>query len=387
MALTYKDLEFSKTEKGLKVIFLGRFWFDVSADEMKRLGKVKIRKHSIEADEQAWLRIMNSGFTRLRSLVTGRPALYIHRNSGIPLIGTNYFGIIYRNTNLIEVRPITGCNLKCIYCSVDEPGKKKIDYVVEKDYLVDEFKRVAGQTEDIEAHINAQGEPLLYTPIVELVSGLRAAGAVRVSLDTNGTLLTKKLIHDLAKAGLTQLNLSINAVSKELADKISGCKYPTRHVLEMAKEAKRAGIRIVFAPVLMGGVNDCEMGGLIEIAKSMGAQMGIQNFMSHANGRKPVKEAPIEEFLDFLMVYEKRHGIKLVLGPEDFSIRAAERLAKPFRKDQKVNATAVCPGRAPGEMLAVAKDRVIQAHGCTPGRVKVRITRDKHNIFYGICIR
>ena len=63
--------------------------------------------------------------------------MYIHQNSGIPLIGTNYFGLVDRDTNIIEFKPITSCNIDCIYCSVAQE-KRVMDYVVEKDYLVQE---------------------------------------------------------------------------------------------------------------------------------------------------------------------------------------------------------------------------------------------------------
>ena len=41
-------------------------------------------------------------------------------------------------------------------------------------------------------------------------------------------------------------------------------------------------------------------------------------------------------------------------------------------------------GRLPGEKIAVSKDRVITLPKCDKkGKVKVKITRSKHNIFIG----
>ena len=73
----------------------------------------------------------------LKNKLNGNNTLYIHKNSGIPLIGSLSFGIIDRGSNMLEIKPLTSCNADCIFCSVDEgPSSKKIrDIVVEKDYL------------------------------------------------------------------------------------------------------------------------------------------------------------------------------------------------------------------------------------------------------------
>ncbi len=77
--------------------------------------------------------------------VTKRELVFITKESVIPLLGHAAFGLIDRGTNLIQVRPITGCNLNCIFCSVDEGRKSKTrvtDYIVDPDYLVEELKKV-----------------------------------------------------------------------------------------------------------------------------------------------------------------------------------------------------------------------------------------------------
>ena len=48
-----------------------------------------------------------------------RPLIRVTYESGIPLIGCIAFGLIDRGTNLIQIRPFTGCPLSCIFCSVD----------------------------------------------------------------------------------------------------------------------------------------------------------------------------------------------------------------------------------------------------------------------------
>ena len=49
-------------------------------------------------------------YKNIYNALTGRRLYYISKESSIPLIGHSAFGIIDRGTNLLQVRPITGCN-------------------------------------------------------------------------------------------------------------------------------------------------------------------------------------------------------------------------------------------------------------------------------------
>ncbi|RLE90567.1 MAG: radical SAM protein, partial [Thermoprotei archaeon] len=122
----------------------------------------------------------------------------------IPLIGSIAFGLIDRGTNLIQVRPSTQCPLSCIFCSTDAgPNSKwrQVEYLVPPDLLVDAFKQLAifKGGKKLEAHIDTVGDPLTYPHLVELISLLREVPGVEViSMQTHGTLLTEKLVEDLA---------------------------------------------------------------------------------------------------------------------------------------------------------------------------------------------
>jgi uncharacterized Fe-S cluster-containing radical SAM superfamily enzyme len=111
--------------------------------------------------------------------------------------------------------------------------------------------------------------------------------------------------------------------------------------------------------------------------------MGIQNYMVHRLGRKIAKQVEWEEFYRQLEIWEKYSGAKL--KTTGHTLYATRQLEKPFKKGDVVKAEIACPGRMGKEMLAVAKGRVISVIGCQEGKgsVKVRIVRDKDNIFVG----
>jgi uncharacterized Fe-S cluster-containing radical SAM superfamily enzyme len=85
---------------------------------------------------------------------------------------------------------------------------------------------------------------------------------------------------------------------------------------------------------------------------------------------------------------EEMHKTKLLLDfKEDFNIRPTKPLTKPFKKASKVEAEIICPGRLAGEKIASAGNRSITLPNCAKtGRQRIKITRSKHNIYYGICL-
>ncbi len=398
--ISFETLEFEEKEGSIIVNFLKLFYFEMPKEALNAIGEFKLGKNSIEFmgtgkenAKGAFNLLLAKGFSSLKNKVNGKPTIYVHKLSGIPLIGNIAFGIVDRNTNIIEVKPITVCNLSCVYCSVDQE-MRPVDFVVEKDYIVEEIRKIVEYKKaDIEIHIGGQGEPLYYTDLIPLVRDLSSIKSVKeISIDTNCTMLNRKNADELVKAGMTRFNLSINAMRQELAEKIAGKPYNLKSVLETAEYiAKKADV--IIAPVWVPGINDMEMPKLVEFTEQLKEKsenrvlMGIQNFLCYKSGKKPAKQMPWEKFEKKLKELEKAHKTRLLLDfKKDFNIEPTKPLPKPFRKGQKINADIVCDGRLKGEKIAVSEGRSITIPNCVrAGKVKLRITRTKHNIYYGTC--
>ncbi len=405
--LEFRDFEFSKKDDMIRVNFLKYFYFDIPKAELEAIGSCKLdekQKNVIlfpniteKRAQNKFSLLLNSYFPELKNSVTGNKTVYIHQNSSIPLVGTNEFGLVDRDTNCIEIKPITLCNLNCIYCSVDSGPKtrKKTDYVVEEDYLVQEFEKLAAAKHNpVEAHIGPQGEPLMYADLVLLVKDLKALKSVKiVSMDTNGLFLTEKRIDELKKAGLDRINLSINATEQELCDKICGVKYPLKHILKIIDICVRADIELLLAPVIVPGINEDQVEKLIKLAGKIQnksyPRLGVQNFLNYAKGRNPAKQRSWDEFMQLLKDYETKTGERLLLNlEEDFGIMKDSKLDRPMRKGEILKAEIVCPGPYDDERIGVAKNRCITIVDCKKdsGTVKVKILREKHNIYKAVKI-
>ncbi len=397
MALKFEDVSFENKEDSVRIHFLKIFYTDINKSDLEKLSKFRITKNSISFEgipdsraESKFNFLLGKAFESLKNSITGKKTVYIHQLSGIPLIGNSAFGLVDRNTSIIEVRPITGCNLNCIYCSVDQ-DKRPVDFVVEKDYLITEFKKLVDfkQINEIEAHIGTQGEPLLYAPLPDLIKDLSQLKEVStIALDTNGTLLTKELIDRLISSGLTRFCFSINALSQALAEKIAGCHYNLKKILEMLDYVSKKKCQLILTPVWIPGINDSEIPKLIELSKKLNCSIGIQNFLNYRFGKNPAKQMDWDIFIQKMKELENIFKAHLLFDfKKDFNIRQTKSLPKPFRKGSVIRAKIVCQGRLKNEMLAVADNRTITIPNCyeKAGKIiKLRITRDKHNIFYGM---
>ncbi|MBI4140009.1 radical SAM protein [Candidatus Woesearchaeota archaeon] len=399
--ITFETLTFREIPEGVDVTFQRMFGFKILKEELITIGEYKAEKNKIifSAPEKVVQRkfslILQKHFTYLKNKMNGKETVYVHKNSGIPLLGSIAFGIIDRNTSIIEVRAITSCNIKCNYCSVNE-DIRPTDFIVEADYLAEEFQKIAKykNTEFVDCHINSQGEPFLYFDMVRLVKRIAETPNIReITVNTNGTLLTSENIKALAEAGLTRINLSLNAIDEKKASVIAGCPYPIMHVLKMAEEVTKH-MELLIAPVLVPGYNEEEMDKIIEFAKTLKNPngkmpvIGIQNFLFYKFGRNPSKSMPWEDFYSLLKKLEEKHGVKLIVSKEDFQVTKTKELPSPMKKGEVVRAKVISSGRLYNETLCVAKERCISViHPYTKElrgkNIKIKIIKDKHNLFVG----
>ncbi len=382
---------------------LGIYKIIIPKEKFRTIGSYSIKNSRLiyNKRDKKRLKLLIESYSRISlvSCLTERKTEYITEQSKIPLFGTNYFGIIDRNSSLIEIRPLTGCNYDCIYCSVAEGRKKEADYLVDPDYMLSELKSyldsrkgdfpLEAKEKRFEIHINAQGEPLLYPWILLLISNIRKMKLVRkISLDTNGSLLNKKKLEDLEKAGLSQLNISINATSNELASKLANRNCNITRLLRLIKKNSCSKMQILLAPLLINGLNNRDIEKLVEFAKQNHIRIAIQNFLAYKQGRRPVKELPMGYFFRLLRNLEKKHGIKLVFCEDDFSIVKLKKQEKSFRKGEIIDAMALASGRRKSEVIASARNRAIVATGAYKEykrgqKLRLKLTRTKHCIYYG----
>lgn len=343
-------------------------------------------------------RIIERGLSNLTHKINGKKIIYIDENSEIPLIGSDEFGIIDRNTSIIEVKPSTGCNFSCTYCSVNEGiNNKTHDILIDPYYLAECVGEISkDKKHPVECNIGPHGEPFLYPFMNELIRSLKEQPNVKViSVNTNGSLLTKEIIDNAFSAGLSRLNLSLNSLNQESLDRMKGNSFPLKHILEMIEYCKEKNYPVLLAPLIVPTFNDDpkkDIEPLIKLAttiKSPYPTIGFQKFLAYKGGRNPVKEEqPFDEFFNLLKPFEEKYNV--ILTPKKdynpFEIYVDKTLEKPMLKNQKVKVNIIGVGRVPSETICKAHNRIVMVRGLTKtkGSTTVKLIRDKHNIFIGV---
>lgn len=390
--LAFKELDL-KDSIQIEVTFLSYYHFFINKKDFP--GKI-ISKHEVEIDdENSFYGLINLGLDNLINKINNKPTTYIHSDSKIPLIGNIAFGIVDRNTSTLEIKPNTGCNADCIFCSVDI-NKRTNDIVIEKDYLVQETnKLIAYKTENaktntkIDLALNCHGDITIYQDLVGLVKDLRQNPNVgKIYIITNGILLNKKLIDNLIDAGLTRFHISIHSLDNEKAQKYLGVKFDNDKLIENIKYVSRK-VDIYLTPVYLPGLNDEDIKEILKFANELKKEtknniyVGIQNFLEYQYGKKPVKQISFDEFYKKMEAWEKEYNINLKLPNEEIFV--TKPLPKPFDKGQKIKVTVKMLGTLPNQWIAVDGDRtitILEAQNLVLGkRYDIKILGSKHNIF------
>lgn len=112
------------------------------------------------------------------------------------------------------------CNLACPMCPLS------VEINSEKRHLLfpfELFKQIIdeGMANGLKAiKLNYLNEPLLRKDLEEFIEYAKKAGVLDIYFSSNGLLLTKQRAHSLIDAGLDRIQISIDAYSKEVYDKI-----------------------------------------------------------------------------------------------------------------------------------------------------------------------
>lgn len=306
-------------------------------------------------------------------------------DENIPLLGHIAFGIVDRGTNLIEIRPTSSCNLKCIFCSTAANSKiHPVDYEVKLPHLITWIKYIVKlKGSNLEAHIDSVGEPLTYPKITALIKEIKKIkNFSTISIQTNGTLLDKNKVKALEKAGLNRINLSLHTLDQELAKKLAGCSYNIKKIIDLATLISQSNIKLLFSPVLLPSINEEDIQEIIKLVKKLNAEIAIQKYEEYPYSRKiKVKKQSWWQFYQQLKKWEKTYNIKLIYKEKTYERR---KIPYIFKKGERILVKIVLPGWFNYQMISKAKNRLISINNCKAkinDEIHVKITQNKNSIY------
>jgi tetraether lipid synthase len=170
------------------------------------------------------------------------------------------------HTVLANVDLTNRCNLTCPVCFANANVQ---GYLYEPD--IDHVRRMleALRKEDPVAGRIVQfsgGEPTIHPQFLEICAMARDMGFSHIQAATNGILLADAEFARRAKAnGLTTLYLQFDGVSDEVYRCTRGAPL-LETKLRCIESCRQNGIKIVFVPTIVRGVNDDQIGDIVRTA-------------------------------------------------------------------------------------------------------------------------
>jgi cyclic pyranopterin phosphate synthase len=199
------------------------------------------------------------------------------------------------------------CNYKCVYCRTGTDGAQFAELAM-KDYL--RMIRIFVSLGIQKVRLTG-GEPLLRKDIISLVAQLAelrtnlAGDPLDIAITTNGHLLAK-MAAPLARAGLSRITVSMDAVDPAIFARITRVPGSFEKVLAGVRAAQRAGLGpIKVNCVLLRGFNDDQIIPFAHFSREEGVIVRFIEFMPLEEDRlwTPDVVVPLQEVVDELNNY------------------------------------------------------------------------------------
>jgi cyclic pyranopterin phosphate synthase len=203
-----------------------------------------------------------------------------------------------RAVTYLRVSVTDRCDFRCVYCMSENMAflpKADLLTLEELDRLCSAF--VAKGVTKLRL---TGGEPLVRRGVMTLVSGLSrhlATGALKeLTLTTNGSQLTK-YASELKSHGIERINVSLDTLDPDKFRAITRWGELDK-VLAGIDAAQAAGLRVKINAVALKGVNEDEIGGLLEWAHGRGMDLTVIEVMPLGD----VDEQRLDQYLPLSMV-------------------------------------------------------------------------------------
>ena len=172
-----------------------------------------------------------------------------------------------RTFKTLRVSLINTCNLGCVYCTMADTDTKASNNLNKDNLSVDQFLVIIDslyQELNLETVRLTGGEPLLYPDLIPVVTGIKALGLKDIKLTTNGFLL-ERMADGLQKAGMTSINVSLDAIDEAVFFKMSK-RNDVERILKGIKASINCGLGVKINAVIMKGMNEEQIFPLLDFA-------------------------------------------------------------------------------------------------------------------------
>jgi cyclic pyranopterin phosphate synthase len=221
-----------------------------------------------------------------------------------------------RRFEKLRISLLNSCNFSCVYCVSDDFGKNHEETtfkpIAEEQLSIEDFTRLINGVHRLTGLKSIRltgGEPLLYRNLIQLILQIQKIGIPDIRLTTNAYYL-KESATRLFEAGLTSVNISVDAIDLDVFYKIS--RHPnTSRVFQGIEAAIKAGLNVKLNAVIMRGKNDSQIIPLLDYATENGVKIRFLELMKmghlyHAENGLFYSEKEI------LNIIQEKYGIERI---------------------------------------------------------------------------
>ena len=212
-----------------------------------------------------------------------------------------------RSFRKLRLSLLDACQFRCIYCMPEHPQFMSAHELLSPAQIEHMVRGlISCGVEEIRL---TGGEPLLRSEVVNIVSRLSVLGLKRLGLTTNGKKLSE-LAHDLKRAGLQNVNISLDSLNAKTFHKISR-RDVLHKVIAGLEAAMSAGLEVKVNVVVMRGMNDHELADFVEFSKKYQIEVRFLECMKIGvmKNRFDEHHVPAREMIARL---EKNYNLKTV---------------------------------------------------------------------------
>lgn len=216
------------------------------------------------------------------------------------------------HTSLANVDLTSCCNLACRFCFADA---NEHPYELTFEQVVETLRQLRAQRPAPAFAVQfTGGEPTVHPRFLDIVAAAKAEGFSHIQAATNGLKFADRDFARRARdAGLQYLYLQMDGVSDDVFDRIRG-KPLLATKLAAIESARRAGLRIIFVPTIVRGVNDHQLGDLFRLAfEHLDVLSGIAFQPVTFTGRVPEGDRLAQRFT----LSDLAHGVSRQTGVTD----------------------------------------------------------------------
>ncbi|HYD80450.1 MAG TPA: radical SAM protein [Paucimonas sp.] len=206
--------------------------------------------------------------------------------------------------SFVQIEPVGQCNLRCRMCPIQfrpdgAPGQPPA-FIAYADFcrILDQFPGLT------ELHLQGLGEPLMHLYFFDMVRYAAQRG-IRVSTNTNLTILSEERAEECVASGLRTIQVSLDGASAPVYESIRTRAHFSKVLrnlrrLTRAKERRESSLPEIRLVCVVMRANLAELPALVRLAHKEGIKSLSVQHLCHDFGESslPPRYASMREFID-----------------------------------------------------------------------------------------